>query len=91
MTDDKLEQVERDLAEIKLRNARVDANKAWEVSSFRIVCICAITYIVAAALLWFIGAEHFWLGALVPTVGFFLSSRSLPAVKRWWIESHYSK
>lgn len=89
MTDDKLERIEQALELIKFRNARVEADKAWEVSTMRIGTICAITYLVAALLLFVIGAERCWLGALVPTVGFLLSSQSLPAVKRWWINSRY--
>jgi hypothetical protein len=89
VTDDKLERIEQALELIKLRNARVEADKAWEVSPMRIGTICCITYAVAALLLFVIGAEHCWLGALVPTVGFLLSAQSLPAVKRWWINSRY--
>lgn len=86
---EKLEQLERELESIKQRNANVEADKAWEVSGFRVICICAITYVVASVLLYTIGAERFLLGALVPVVGFFLSTRSLPAIKRWWLKSRY--
>src|SRR5262249_2165459 len=89
VTNDKLEQLEKELESIKQRNARVEADKVWETSAFRIGTICAITYVVAAVLLYVIGAERFWLGALVPTLGFFLSAQSLPAVKRWWITCRY--
>jgi len=89
--DDRLEQIEKQLELIKKRNTRVEADKAWEVSVVRICSICAITYLVAAALLRVIGAEHFWLGAMVPPVGFFLSTQSLPAIKQWWIKSLYDK
>jgi hypothetical protein len=40
-------------------------------------------------LLFVIGADRFWLGALVPPVGFFLSAQSLPAIKRWWIAKRF--
>lgn len=89
VTDDRLEQIEQALESIKQRNLRVEADKAWEVSAFRIVTICGITYLIAAVLLYVIGAERFWLGALVPTLGFFLSTQSLPAIKRWWVNSRY--
>ncbi len=91
MTEDKLEQLEAELGLIKERNTRVDADKAWETSGFRIATICLITYFVAAALLYVIGAERCWLGALVPVAGFLLSAQSLPAIKRWWINSRYRR
>lgn len=89
MENDRWEQVQKELEEIKQRNARVEADKAWEVSHFRIATICAITYMVAAVLLRIMGSEVVWLGALVPAVGFLLSAQSLPIIKRWWIRSRY--
>jgi hypothetical protein len=89
VNDDDLKRLEEQLDVIKQRNARVEADKAWETSSFRIGSICAITYLVAAALLYVIGSERFWLGALVPTVGFLLSAQTPPALKRWWIARRY--
>src|SRR5262249_29546123 len=87
MTEEKLAEIGRELAAIKERNARVEADKAWEVSYFRIAAICVITYLVALALLYTIGAERCFLAALMPTLGFFISTQSLPALKKWWIKS----
>lgn len=78
--------LEQEIAAIKERNLRVEADKAWETSGFRVGSIMAITYIIASLVLYLIGASNWWLGALVPTAGYFLSTQSLPAIKRWWIE-----
>ena len=83
--EERIKKLEKDIVEIKERNVRVEADKAWETSSFRIFSITIITYIVAVLVLYFIGAKNFLLNALVPTVGFFLSIQSLPTVKKWWI------
>jgi len=88
MTEDKLAEMTRELEAIKQRNTRVEADKAWEVSYVRIGAICAITYLVALAFLYTIGAERCGLGALMPTLGFFISTQSLPALKKWWIEKN---
>jgi hypothetical protein len=90
VTKERLQEIELELQLIKQRNAKVEENKAWEVSSVRIGAICATTYLVAAVLLAVIGAERCWLGASVPVMGFFLSTQSLPILKRWWIKSRYS-
>jgi len=86
-----IQSLKKELDEIKERNFRVEADKAWETSNFRILSITIITYIVAALVLYFIGAKNFLLNALVPTAGFFLSIQSLPAVKRWWIKKFLRK
>lgn len=90
MTDYDLEQIKQQLESIRQRNLRVEADKAWEVSAARITSICVITYVFAALLLFSIGSERFWLNALVPVLGFYLSSQSLPAIKKHWIESIYA-
>ena len=89
VTDEKFLQIEQQLEVIRQRNKRVEADKAWEASAVRIASICLITYLIAATLLYAIGAQRFWLDALVPPLGFFLSTRSLPAIKSWWLASHY--
>jgi hypothetical protein len=83
--------IEEELTAIKERNWRVEADKAWETSGMRIFSIMIITYMIAALVLYFIGASNWPLGALVPTAGYFLSTQSLPAIKRWWVEKFFRK
>lgn len=83
--------MEERLQKIEERNARVEADKAWETSWFRIILISVITYIVASLVLWLIGAENYLLGALIPTVGYFLSTLSIPFLKKWWINNYLNK
>ena len=73
-----------DIQQLKSRNARVEIDKAWEVSKTRRLIICVITYFAAVLVLKIIGAENYWLGALVPVVGFLLSTLSLPIFKKMW-------
>ena len=76
---------EQRLSAIEARNRKVEADKAWETSWTRVGLICTVTYCFAVLFLYVIGAANFWLGAMVPTAGFFLSTRSLPVVKKWWL------
>lgn len=84
--EDRIAEIENELAEIKKRNARVEADKAWETSSFRVLSVCAITYAIATIAMFFIGVRNPGLNALVPTLGFFLSTQTLPMLKKWWVE-----
>ncbi len=69
----------------------MEADKAWETSIFRIVSITFITYIIATAVMWGIHVEKPWLGALIPTIGYYLSTQSLPRLKENWINNHLNK
>ncbi len=40
--EEKLQKLEKEVAAIKERNLRVEADKAWETSSFRIFSFCTI-------------------------------------------------
>lgn len=70
---------------IKERNRRVETDKAWELSWTRRLFITAITYVVAGVWLVIINESLPWLKAFVPTIGYVLSTLSLPFIKRRWI------
>lgn len=74
---------------IQKRNARVEADKAWETSFTRRFCIAILTYFFAVIYMRSIGIHDVFLNALIPTGGFLLSTLSLGAVKRFWINRLY--
>lgn len=84
-------ELKREIDLIKERNKRVEMDKAWETSSWRIFFICVMTYIIVAVVFYFIGIKNFLLNALIPTIGFYLSTQSLPFLKKWWAAKIYKK
>ena len=83
--------IEKEIQLIKERNTRVEADKAWEVSMFRKVLILVTTYLVASLALYAIGAPNFYLNAIIPTLGFFLSTLGFSFIKKWWISRSFNK
>lgn len=83
--------MEERIKAIEERNRNVEAEKAWEISTFRKVSIAVITYFIASAVLFVIGVSEFYLAAIVPVVGYLLSTQSLPTLKRKWIEKYHTK
>jgi len=83
--------VEQEIEALKDRNSAVDINKAWETSLFRKMIILLITYILAYIVMSSIGVENPHLNAVIPTLGFFLSTLSLNILKSLWIERIYKK
>lgn len=86
-----VEDIKKELNLIKERNKKVEADKAWETSTFRIVLISLMTYIITAVVFYFIGVKNFLVSALIPTIGYYLSMQSLPFIKKWWIEKHIKR
>jgi hypothetical protein len=84
--EERIELLEKKVESILERNARVEGDKAWEVSGTRILSICLITYFVSAAIMYALGTRSFLLAALLPVCGFYLSSQSLPIIKKRWLE-----
>ena len=78
--------VESEIEKIKQRNARVEADKAWETSYFRRGLITVATYAVIAVFLISIDAPNPWFNAMIPAIAFFLSTLTLPFIKEWWIK-----
>ncbi|MCH8067361.1 MAG: hypothetical protein IIC69_02155 [Nanoarchaeota archaeon] len=72
---------------IKERNRRVETDKAWETSNTKRAIITVMTYIVIVIFLFIINAPSPWLTALVPTIGYLLSTLTMPLFKKLWIKS----
>lgn len=83
---DELEQIKKDIREIKERNARVEEDKAWETSLFRKVLVAVLTYAVIVVFFFFAGLDEPFINAIVPTVGFVLSTLSIPVFKKFWVK-----
>jgi len=77
--------LEKEITELKARNRRVEAEKAWELSWTRAWFIALLTYVVAGIWLVAIGDTHPWAKAFVPAVGYLFSTFSLPILKREWM------
>jgi len=86
MSSDQIEQLKKEVDEIKARNKRVEAEKAWETSGFRIVSLTALSYVVTAIAFFTIGIENFLLQALIPTAAYITSTLSLPILKKAWLK-----
>lgn len=76
--------LEERIKKIEERNKRVETNKAWETSWTRKGAIALFTYLSLGVYLWAIRIERPWLNAIVPTVGFLLSTLTLPWFKKVW-------
>ncbi|MCB1556435.1 MAG: hypothetical protein KDJ15_03885 [Alphaproteobacteria bacterium] len=78
--------IKTEIESLKTRNARVEADKAWETSLTRRAAIAGGTYVVVWAYLSVLGVDHAYFHALVPAGAFVISTLTLPIVKRIWLE-----
>lgn len=79
------EKLEKRIDEIEKRNKRVEADKAWETSTLRKVLIIVMTYVFAVLYLKIADTTNPFFGAVVPCVGFFLSTQTLNVIKKKWL------
>lgn len=79
------EELKKEIDEIKDRNKRVEADKAWETSWTRKFLILVLTYIVVTIFFFVSHLENPMRNAIVPTIGFFLSTLTAPLIKKWWL------
>ena len=86
MKDEKVKELEKRIIEIEERNKRVELDKAWETCLLRKVLIIVMTYVFAVLYLTVADNSNPFFGAVVPCVGFFLSTQSVGLVKKWWIK-----
>lgn len=79
--------IEERLTEIEARNKRVENDKAWETSWTRRIGIMILTYLVVAAYLYFVVHIDPWINALVPVMGFILSTFTVSLLKAYWLRN----
>lgn len=79
-----LEQIELRISKIESRNAKVEFDKVWETSWTRKILLIIFTYLSIALYLQAINVDRPWLNAIVPAVGFLLSTLTLATFKKLW-------
>lgn len=82
-----IEELERRVKIIEERNRKVEGDKAWETSLVRRGLLIGFTYLSVGLYLSAIGIANAWMNAVVPSVGFWLSTLTLPWVKKWWMKN----
>lgn len=80
-----MEELAKEIEQIKERNKRVELDKAWETSYTRKICICILTYLVVLLYSYMINKiSNIFLSSVVPVIGFALSTLSLKLVRNAW-------
>lgn len=88
---DKFNNLNKEIEKIKIRNLKVEIDKAWETSYFRKILIAIITYLIVVLFFKFANLSKPFINAIVPTIGFLLSTLSIPIFKKFWIKNFYKK
>ena len=81
-----MEELEKRIKKIEERNKKVELDKAWEGSNTRKILIILMTYVFAVLYLKIADTTNPYFGAVVPCVGFYLSTQSINLVKNFWIK-----
>lgn len=83
--------LEERVQHIEERNKKVELDKSWEISFSRRILLILFTYFAIALYLKFIVRIDPWVNAIVPSVGFLLSTLTLPYFKKLWSKYIYKK
>lgn len=81
-----MENLEQKIQKIEERNLKVEVDKAWETSRTRRVFLALFTYLAIGLYLDVIEISRPWINAIVPTVGFMISTLTMPFLKRLWLK-----
>lgn len=84
-------ELKEEIQKLKARNKMVEINKAWETSLSRRLLLMILTYLVISITLVTLQNQSPWTNAIIPTLGFFLSTLTIPAAKNLWVKHLYKK
>ncbi len=82
-----LKDLKKEIDKINLRNKRVEADKAWEISWTRKFLILALTYTVIVIVLLITKLPDPFINGIIPAVAFLLSTMTVPLIKKWWLNN----
>ena len=80
-----MEKTEQRLQKIEERNSKVEIDKAWETSFSRRFLLVFFTYLAISLYLFAIDVPNPWINAIVPAIGFLISTLTMPFFKRVWL------
>ncbi|MBI3984600.1 MAG: hypothetical protein HY344_01470 [Candidatus Levybacteria bacterium] len=83
--------IEERIQKIEKRNKEVESNKSWETSWSRKILLSFFTYFSIALYLKYIVQIDPWVNAIVPAIGFLLSTLTLPYFKKLWEKYIYKQ
>lgn len=84
--EDRIGELEKQIKQITSRNQKVEADKSWETSYLRRILVALFTYLPIAVYMWKIEVPSPWLNAVVPTLGFLISTLTLPWFRKLWLK-----
>lgn len=86
-----IEEIKVEVEKIKIRNRRVEADKAWEISLTRKFFIAIATYILIVVFFVFAKLPNPFVNAIVPALAFIVSTLTVPLIKEFWLKNIYKK
>lgn len=76
---------------LESRNSRVEGDKAWETSWIRRFSIMLLTYATVVVYMSFVIHIDPWFNALVPVIGYTLSTLTVQLLKNRWLSNRVYK
>lgn len=77
-------EIESEIEKLKKRNARVELDKRWETSWTRKLLLIGFTYLTITIYFLVVGVANPLVNAVVPAIGFLLSTLALTYFKDVW-------
>ena len=82
-----IQDLEKRIQKIEERNKKVEKDKVWETSIARKVIIAILTYLIIVLFFLVNHLPNPYVNALVPTLGFILSTLTLNILKELWMKA----
>ncbi|QQG49651.1 MAG: hypothetical protein HZB70_02530 [Candidatus Berkelbacteria bacterium] len=82
-----MKDLEKRVSAIEARNAKVASDKEWETSLIRKIILLITTYLLIGAYMQLMGINRPWGNAIIPSIGFLISTLTLQWAKNAWLKS----
>lgn len=86
--DERVSHLEETVERIRLSGKYSNLQKNWENSRIRVITVAVSMYVLTLTFMLILQVQNPIVSALLPTVGYMLSTNSIPLVRRIWVRNY---
>lgn len=84
--EEEINYLKQEIEKIKLRNKKVEKDKAWETSLTRTLFVAISTYILVFIFMYLINDPYPYYKAFIGAASYFISTLTYRVLKNWWLK-----
>jgi len=83
--------LEEQVQKLNLMQKYDELKSKWDRSLVRIIYVSTTTYLFVAVFMFILEVDNYLVNALIPSLGYILSTQTLPSIKKAWVRYYLDR